>query len=38
MGHTATHLVEMASRKDLTSIAQQPDVMMMVILILKEKI
>ncbi|KAE8653609.1 hypothetical protein Csa_007263 [Cucumis sativus] len=30
MGHTATHLVEMASRKDLTSIAQQPDVMMMI--------
>ena len=30
MGHTTTHLVEMASRKDLASIAQQPDVMMMV--------
>lgn len=30
MGHTATHLAEMASRKDLTSIAQQPDVMMMI--------
>ncbi|XP_022158370.1 exportin-4 isoform X3 [Momordica charantia] len=30
MGHTATHLVETASRKDLTSIAEQPDVMVMI--------
>ncbi|XP_038877264.1 exportin-4 [Benincasa hispida] len=30
MGHTTTHLVEIATRKDLTNIAQQPDVMMMI--------
>ncbi|XP_022933418.1 exportin-4 isoform X1 [Cucurbita moschata] len=35
MGHTATHLVEMASRKDLASIAQQPDVMMMISFLLE---